>query len=285
MSEKFVLISGTSTGIGRAAALYLAQRGFSVLAGVRSPEDGKRIESAAAGTNLRSVQLDIANADSIAACIKSLGDIELAGLVNNAGIAIPGPVEFVTPKYWRRQFETNVFGQIALTQATLPMLRKYVARSGKGSARIVFIGSIAGRVTTPVVGPYSASKHALAAVSAALRMELLQQGIFVSLIEPGAIQSEIWRKGDEFASAIPPSFPARQMYGKQIDAVVNGSRNAARGAIPAENVARLIHHCLTSRNPPARKLIGRDAKMAAILRQILPEKLFEKLLMKVLKLD
>jgi short-subunit dehydrogenase len=149
----------------------------------------------------------------------------------------------------------------------------------------VFIGSITGRVTMPVVGPYSASKHALVAVAAALRMELREQGIFVSLIEPGAIQSEIWRKGDEFASAIPPAFPARKLYGSQIDAVVAGSRNSARGAIPAERVARLIHRCLTSPHPPARKLIGRDARMAAILRQVLPEAWFDKVLMKVLKLD
>jgi NAD(P)-dependent dehydrogenase (short-subunit alcohol dehydrogenase family) len=286
-SPRFVLITGSSTGIGKACALHLAKNGFTAIAAVRREEDAKSLELAA-GTNLRPIQLDIADANSISAAASKIaeitGDSGLAGIVNNAGISVPGPVEFIPMDGWRKQFEVNVFGQIAVTQALLPLLRKHVAASGKGSARIIFIGSIAGRITMPILGAYSASKHALAAISGALRMELLDQGIHVCLIEPGAIQSEIWRKGDEFASSIPPDDPARELYGKHIDAVIQTSRESAAGAIPADRVARLVEICMTASNPPPRKVVGRDAFFAAALRRILPEKLFYKILLKTLKI-
>ncbi|HEX4056402.1 MAG TPA: SDR family NAD(P)-dependent oxidoreductase [Tepidisphaeraceae bacterium] len=274
---RHVLVTGSSTGIGRTCAVHLAQSGFLVIAGVRRPSDGQQLESAA--PNLRSMQLDIADGTSVAAAAAQIAEITgetgLAGLVNNAGIGVHGPVEFVSIDDWRRQFEVNLFGHIAVTQNLLPMLRH-------GAGRIVFIGSIAGRVTTPILGPYSASKHAIAAVAAALRMELRDQGIHVCLIEPGAIQSEIWRKGDEFAATISSDSPARQLYGRQIDAITRISRDSAANAIPADRVARLVHQCLTSSHPPVRKTVGRDAMFAAILKRILPERLFDGLLRRIL---
>jgi NAD(P)-dependent dehydrogenase (short-subunit alcohol dehydrogenase family) len=286
-TARFVLVTGSSTGIGKACALYLAKRGFTVIAGVRRPQDGEQLE--AATQNLRSVQLDIADGASVAAAAKQIAEITgesgLAGLVNNAGIGVYGPVEFVLPEDWRRQFEVNIVGHVAITQAMLPLLRRHVARSGRGSARIVFIGSIAGRVTIPTLGPYSASKHAIAGVAAALRMELREQGILVSLLEPGAIQSEIWRKGDETAGAIPAGDPARELYREQIDAVVRTSRKSATDAIPAEHVARLVLQCLTARRPPVRKTVGRDAMFAAIAQWALPVKWFDKVLRMALKIN
>lgn len=279
-SPHHVLVTGSSTGIGRACAVFLAQSGISVIAAVRRPTDGQQLESAVA--NLRSIQLDIADGASVAAATGRIAEITgeagVAGIVNNAGIAVPGPVEFVSIEDWRRQFEVNVFGHIAVTQALLPLLRRHVAAHGHGTGRIVFIGSIAGRVTMPIIGPYSASKHAIAAVAAALRMELRDQGIHVCLIEPGAVQSEIWRKGDEFAATIPPDAPARRLYGRQIEAVARTSRDSAAGAIPADRVARLVHKCLISSRSPIRKTVGRDAMFAAILRRFLPEKWFDNLL-------
>jgi NAD(P)-dependent dehydrogenase (short-subunit alcohol dehydrogenase family) len=281
-SARHVLITGSSTGIGRACALHLAKSGFSVIAGVRRAEDGKNLESAAGG-NLRSIQLDIADSGSIAGAMSQLADLDLAGLVNNAGISVVGPVEFVGLDDWRRQFEVNFLGQVAMTQALLPMLRRRVAAHGPGAARIVFIGSIAGRITLPLFGPYSASKHGLAAVAAALRLELRPQGIHVCLIEPGAIQSEIWRKGQERAAAIPADTAARRMYGSMIDALQRRARDAAAGAVSADHVARLVHRCLTHPRPPIRKTVGRDALVAAALRRILPEKWFDRVILRALR--
>jgi NAD(P)-dependent dehydrogenase (short-subunit alcohol dehydrogenase family) len=282
MNPPYVLVTGSSTGIGKACALHLAKNGFSVLAGIRRPEDAQKLEMIA-GSNLTGLQLDIADPESVTAAAAKIteitGDSGLAGLVNNAGISVHGPVEFLSQADWRRQFEVNLFGQAHITQALLPLLRRHVANTGFGSARILFIGSIAGRISMPILTPYCASKHAIAALAAGLRMELKPQGIHVCLIEPGAIQSEIWRKGTEHAETIPASDPARELYGQEIDAVLRSSQNSAANAIPADYVAKLVHHCMTSSNPPRRKVVGRDATVAAILRRILPEKWFDKIIL------
>jgi NAD(P)-dependent dehydrogenase (short-subunit alcohol dehydrogenase family) len=285
--NRHVLITGSSTGIGKACAIYLAERNFSVIAAVRRPSDGQQLESLS--KNLRTIQLDIADAQSIATAKNQITEITqdtgLAAIVNNAGIGVFGPVEFVPLDEWRRQFEVNVFGHIAITQALLPLLRRHVAAQGPGSGRIVFIGSVAGRVTIPTLGPYSGSKHAIAAVAAALRMELRDQGILVSLLEPGAIQSEIWRKGDETVAAVPHDSPAYKLYGRQIDAVAHTSRKSAADAIPAEVVAKLVHRCLTARRPPIRRTVGRDAMSAAIAQWMMPKTWFDKIVRKALKID
>jgi NAD(P)-dependent dehydrogenase (short-subunit alcohol dehydrogenase family) len=282
MTDPFVLVTGSSTGIGKACALYLAKHGFSVIAGVRKTEDVKNLELVG-GANLVGILLDIADSESIAAGAKKIveitGESGLAGIVNNAGIGVHGPIEFLSRDDWRRQFEVNVFGHADVTRALLPALRKHVSTHGMGAARVIFIGSIAGRVCLPIMAPYCASKHAIAAIASSLRMELRNQGIHVCLIEPGAIQSDIWRKADEFAKAIPADAPAREHYGNQIDAILGTARESAAGAIPAEVVARLVNHCMTSPRPPRRKTVGRDAMFAAILRRILPERVFDRVLL------
>jgi NAD(P)-dependent dehydrogenase (short-subunit alcohol dehydrogenase family) len=284
---RFVLITGSSTGIGKACAVALSRKGFSVLAGVRKMEDGEKLKLIA-GPDLQGIQLDIADTQSIMAAAAKIseltGNAGLAGLVSNAGIGVPGPIEFLTRDDWRRQFEVNLFGHVELTSALLPALRRHVAAAGAGAARIVFIGSIAGRVSIPILGPYSASKHALAATAGSLRMELRRQRIHVCLLEPGAIQSEIWKKGDEAGAAIGPDAPPRQLYGPEIDAIIASSRQSAADAIPADRVARVVHKCLTHPRPPARKTVGRDAFFAAMLRKILPERAFEKVLLMGLKM-
>jgi NAD(P)-dependent dehydrogenase (short-subunit alcohol dehydrogenase family) len=287
MSDRFVLVTGASTGIGKACAIHLTRCGFIPIAGVRREEDAKKLELIAA-EKIRCVTLDIAKSDSIAAGAKKIeeicGDSGLAGVVNNAGIGVHGPVEFVPRDDWRKQFEVNVFGHVEVTQAMLPLVRKYVASSGYGSGRIVFIGSIAGRVAMPIMAPYCASKHAIAAVAGSLRTELEPQGIQVSLIEPGAIQSEIWRKGQETAEAVAPDAPARVNYGPMIDAVIGTANKSEAAAIPASEVATLVERCLTAEKPPRRKLVGRDAKMAAIAKRFLPESWFDGILKKALKI-
>jgi NAD(P)-dependent dehydrogenase (short-subunit alcohol dehydrogenase family) len=283
MPNPFVLVTGSSTGIGKACVLYLAQRGLTPIAAVRKAEDAQRLISAA-GTNLPSVILDIADPQSVAAAAEQIkqivGDAGLAGVVNNAGIGVHGPVEFLTREQWRQQFEVNLFGHAQVTQVMLPLLRDWVKHRGPRAARIVFIGSIAGRIAMPIMAPYCGSKHAIAALAGSLRTELRSQGILVSLIEPGAIQSEIWKKG---ADQVPEQGPEREHYGAIVDAVIKTSQDSAASAIPADRVARVVYRCLTAGNPPRRKVVGRDAAAAAIMRRLLPESVFDFILRKALK--
>ena len=288
MNDRFVLITGSSTGIGRACALYLAGRGFSVIAGVRKAEDAKNLEQIA-GANLVGIQLDIADSQSVAAAAGKIGEITgesgLTGIVNNAGIGVHGPMEFLSRDDWRRQFEVNVFGHADVTRALLPSIRKHVAARGKGAARSFSSDRSGAEFSMPIMGPYSASKHAIAAMATSLRMELRRQGIHVCLIEPGAIQSEIWRKGDEFAATISADAPLRQIYGGEIEAIVRISRESSATAIPAESVARVVHRCLTASSPPRRRTVGRDAMFTAIFRRTLPEKWFDGVLLKFLRIE
>ncbi len=284
-----VLITGSSTGIGKACALHLAACGFEVLAGVRRENDARDLQQAAQGKgSLHGILLDVTNTDSIAAAkeqIKGIvGPRGLRALVNNAGIAVAGPIEFVTLADWRRQFEVNLFGQIAVTQAMLPLLRQYVSAGNSSQPRIVMIGSIAGKVGQPILTPYTASKHAVEALSDGLRIELRGQGIGISLLEPGAVQSEIWRKGGEEATSIPADSAARQLYGRIIDAIVKAAADSAAHAIPGERAARVVERCLTAHRAPTRVLVGRDAKLIGFLRRLLPDRWFDAVLCKALKI-
>ena len=279
-----VLITGASTGIGRACALYLAKRGFTVIAGTRRESDGQSLVSDSFGA-VRSVLIDVTSEGSIAAAAESVREIVgssgLLGLVNNAGIGVIGPVEFVRIDEWRRQFEVNLFGHIAVTQMMLPLLRDHVENT-KRSARIIMVGSGAGFFSPPILAPYSASKHAIEAVCDALRVELKDQNIETCLLEPGAIQSEIWRKGDESLRESPGGSAARQRYGKMIDATLKGANFMKSRAIPAERVARIVESCLIRRKAPARVLVGLDAKFLSLGRGWLPDRWFDALLGKAL---
>jgi NAD(P)-dependent dehydrogenase (short-subunit alcohol dehydrogenase family) len=286
-TTRSVLISGASSGIGKASALHLAGRGFFVIAGVRREQDGQQLESAAQG-RLYAMSLDITDPASIARARNKVEELTresgLLGLFNNAGIAVAGPVEHVSLDEWRRQFEVNVTGHVALTQALLPLIRRHVAANGHGSGRIIFTGSISGRVALPILGPYSASKHAIAAIAAALGQEVRAQGILVSLLEPGAIQSEIWKKADDFIATVGPQDPARVLYNRHIEAMVQHTHEGARSAIPAQHVARLVEECLTRPRPKTRTTVGRDAAIAALLRWLLGERLFYRMIARAIKI-
>lgn len=271
-TRRHVLISGCSTGIGRACVIHLAKLGFAVLAGVRKEDDARAIEQAG-GPNVKGVLLDITDPASIAAATKTAQDIcgdGLMGLINNAGISVHGPVEHIPLADWRRQFEVNFFGHIAMTQAMLPLLREYIANHEKGSARIVMMGSIAGLIAQPIVAPYNASKHALEALSDALRLELAAQGIRVCLIEPGAIDTPIWAKAEANPGAFPADHPARKLYAREIDGIVNGARKAAATAISTDSVAKVVATCLIRWRPRSRYLVGKDAHIGALAKWLLP---------------
>ncbi len=243
-----VLITGASSGIGRETAKYLVHQGFRVFAGARKKDEG----------NLMLDVTDPVSVSAAAAYIASeVGDRGLAGLVNNAGVAVPGPLEFLPIADFERQFEVNVTGQLRVIQAMLPMLRQ-------GRGRIVNISSIAGRSAMPVMGAYSASKFALEAMSDSLRLELRPWGIRVALIEPGPIQSEIWSKAGELEFC--PE--AEQMYPKLLAMGRKVLARAVRTALPATRVSRDIHHALSARRPKARYLIGGNSHMRVLLEQL-----------------
>jgi NAD(P)-dependent dehydrogenase (short-subunit alcohol dehydrogenase family) len=273
-----VLITGTSTGIGRASAERLAQAGWRVLAGVRQEAD------APAGTT--PVLLDVAEADSVATAFDQVrdlcGDGGLAALVNNAGVCVVGPVECLPLEAWRRQFEVNVFGTVAVTQAALPLLRRRVSRFGGRSARIVNISSVTGHVACPLYAAYSASKHAIEAVNDALRLELMGHGIGVSVINPGSISTEIWRKERAQVDACGTGTSARRLYGRLIDNVSRYVFTAAEKSIPADRIAVAVERCLTARRPPVRVLVGWEPQVGGRARNLLPERVFDFLMSRAL---
>ncbi len=269
-----VLVTGASTGIGRATALYLKARGFRVFASVRKEKDAADLPGATP------VVLDVTDAESIRAASDSvsraLGDEALAGLVNNAGIAVTGPLEFLEMSDVRRQFEVNVFGPVLVTQAFLPLLRR--ANGG----RIVNMSSISGRIAAPLLGPYSMSKFALEAFSDALRRELEPFGLSVSVVEPGVIKTPIWDKGVDSSKERFARMPARahQFYGGRIETLRALAEEMGESGAPAEEVAKAVHHALVSRRPKTRYLVGRDAKLTAKLAWLLPDRAIDRILRK-----
>jgi len=184
------LITGASTGIGRATALRLAAAGWTVLAGVRDPQAGEQLVDAAAGGRVLALTLDVTDPEQIAQAAERIAKEggRLDALVNNAGIAIGGPLELIAEEDLRRQFDVNLFGQVAVTRALLGALRQ-------ARGRIVFISSIGGRVAMAYTAPYAASKHAIEAIGDALRVELRSSGVQVALVEPGSVATPIWDKG------------------------------------------------------------------------------------------
>jgi len=274
---KAVVITGASTGIGRACALHLDQLGFQVFAGVRRESDGKALAEQAS-RRLQAILLDVTSSQMIAGAVEyvsaQVGDRGLAGLVNNAGVAVAAPLEFIPLDELRRQLEVNVVGQIAVTQAFLPLIRQ-----GKG--RIVNMSSISGLVATPFLGPYAASKFALEALSDALRRELSPWGIHVALVEPGRIKTPIWEKSlraaDRIAAQLPPE--ATRKYGSAMDENRRRAGNETRGA-PVEAVARAVAHALTAERPRIRYLVGVDARLGALLARWLPGRILDWLIVR-----
>jgi len=264
-----VLVTGASSGIGEATVLHLKELGFDTVAAVRKDEDAERLKV----SGLRTVKIDVTDADSIAAARDGLGDGPLAGLVNNAGIAVAAPLEFVPIDQFRHQLEVNLVGQIAVTQTFLPALR-----AGRG--RLVNISSIGGLVALPMLGAYHASKFALEAVSDTLRRELLSQGVDVVVIEPGGVKTPIWRKGDELGTKLAAGMPpeAGRLYGRMIEVLRKQSTKIATEAgIEPRGVAEAIGHALTAKRPRARYLVGRDAKMRAPTAAVLPARVLDRL--------
>ena len=262
------LVTGASSGIGAACASRLAASGWRVFAGVRA------VGAAPAATE--EILLDVANSDQIADAAQRIG--ELDALVNNAGIAIAMPLEFIPLDELRRQLEVNVIGQVAVTQAFLPHLRR-------SRGRIVFVGSIAGRSALPFLGAYAASKHALEAITDTLRVELRPFGVEVSVVEPGTIKTPIWVKSSELAASLADgaSPQLQALYGERIAAFGRVARERGAKGASADAVARTVEEALTRGRPRTRTLVGRDAKLRSSVERLpdrLRDSVYERLLLR-----
>ena len=222
------------------------------------------------------IVLDVTDAVQIAAAAAEIDELE--ALVNNAGIAIASPLELIPLDELRRQLEVNVLGQVAVTQAFLPHLRRV-------RGRIVFVGSIAGRSALPFLGAYAASKHALEAIADSLRVELSPWSIHVAIVEPATIATPIWAKGAATADEIQAraSSDRSPLYSERLAAFRRAAEAAGRRAQPAERVAAVVERALTSDRPRARYVVGRDARIRATIERLpdrLRDRAYERLLLR-----
>lgn len=273
-----VVVTGASSGIGADVVARLAREGYVAFAGVRTDADAA--VAAALHERVRPLRLDVTDRASIRAAAETVAasGLALRAVVSNAGVAVAGPLEFLPVDELRRQFEINVFGAVELAQAFLPQLR--VSRG-----RLVFVGSISGRLAVPFIAPYSASKFALRALADALRVELGPAGIAVSLIEPSSVKTPIWQKGREsretLLTLLPPA--ALERYGAQIEAVFKATAREERIAMPVADVSRAILHAIAARKPRARYLLGGPARTGSVV-ALLPPALRDRALRASLKL-
>lgn len=266
-----VLVTGASTGIGRAAALRLDGSGWRVFAGFRDPADGESLRTEGSD-RIVPVQLDVTDPEQVAAAavrVEEEADGRLHGLVNNAGVAIPGPLETIPLADFRRQLEVNLVAYVAMTQALLPQVRR-------AEGRIVFVSSIGGRIAFPFGGPYHASKFGTEAIGDVFRQELRPWGLRVAIIEPGSIDTPIWERGQRKATEIEAKAPHTDLlYGSAIEKFRKVIQDTAERGIPPEKVAKAIAHALESSRPRTRYLVGLDAKVQARLKPLIPASLFD----------
>jgi NAD(P)-dependent dehydrogenase (short-subunit alcohol dehydrogenase family) len=277
VAMKTVLVTGASTGIGEACALHLDRKGHRVYAGVRREDDGDKLRTRAS-ERLTPVILDVTDQAHIDAVTKQVTEEAgiLHGLVNNAGIARGGPLEYLPIDEWREQLEVNVIGQVALTKALLPLIRR-------STGRIVFIGSISGKVATMMMAPYDASKFAIEGIGEALRHELRPWGIHVSVVEPGAIKTAIWDKGRQTADRLERELPAEgvRLYADHIAGIRKGIEMQDKQGVGPEKVAEAVDRALSARRPRPRYLVGTDARIQSALVRLLPDRAREAIIRKI----
>jgi len=281
--HKSVLITGSSTGIGEACAIALHDKGIRVFAGVQRHEDGEALVEKTS-TALIPLLLDVTDAQAIKGAVQKIteatGEDGLSGLVNNAGITIAFPLEFLPMDALRRQMEVNLIGPAAVTQAMLPLIRK-------GQGRIVNVSSISGLVAAPYIGAYAASKHALEAMSDSLRVELRNFNVPVSLIEPADIATPIWEKSRQAANDLRDKMleeggadtvleEVREAYAEDIAAMREATSKSEANAIPVSRVVKAIEHALLSRRPKTRYPVGGKTWGVRLALRYLPDRLRDK---------
>src|SRR6476619_5780372 len=258
-----VLVTGAARGIGKSIVEHLAGRGWAVIAGVRSESDAAAV-IALNPQQISSVILDVTDAGRIAALSESLPE-RLDAVVNNAGIVVSGPMETVTPDGWRKQLEINVIGQLAVTQAVLPRLRR-------SRGRVVFISSVNGQLSMPLVGAYCASKFALEAAADALRMELRPWRISVAIVEPAQTDTDMWRTADAMVEDLEAGLTPehRRLYAKHVAGFKKTIPLSQKLAVPAVKVSAVVDEALTARRPRPRYVVGVGPKLQVALLTNLP---------------
>lgn len=277
-----VVITGASTGIGQACALFLDQTGFTVFAGVRKTSDAESLKQKAS-ERLTPIFLDVTNEAQIAEAAErvaaAVGEAGIVGLINNAGIAVAAPLEFVPLDRFRQQLEVNVVGLIAVTQAFLPLLRK-------ARGRIINIGSFGGTISSPILSPYNASKFALEALSDSLRMELKPWGIEVTLIKPAAVKTPIWEKAIDSKPELEEELPSQAMdlYGDAINKIMTYSQGATKRGANVDVVSEAIFHALTAKKPKTRYILATNRFVFTLLR-LMPDRLRDYLILRRLGIN
>lgn len=253
------LVTGASTGIGRATALQLEKIGFRVFASVRSEQDGQALCSNSAG-GIVPLLMDVTEQASIERArdqvCQAVGEAGLTGLVNNAGVGFSSPLEFVPLDELRWMYEVNVFGLLAVTQAFLPLIRQ-------AHGRIVNLSSTASILVAPFHGSYSSTKLAVNGLSNALRLELKPHGVQVSVVVCGSIQTPIWDKARQISARISKRFPqqAAVLYGKAFRGMGEYFNRLGEAGVPPEAAARAIAHALTARRARQTYFVGPDAQL------------------------
>ncbi|MBV6508230.1 MAG: hypothetical protein JJLCMIEE_01290 [Acidimicrobiales bacterium] len=273
---KNVLVTGTSTGIGEATALHLDELGYRVFAGVRRDADAESLAERGS-ERLHPVIVDVTDESRVETVLDDIrsivGPAGLHGVVNNAAIAVGGPIEYLPLDYWRRQFEVNVVGLVSVTRLAMPLVRDALGR-------VILVGSIGGKIATPMLGPYSASKFAVEAIADCLRMEMADFGISVSLIEPGHTRSAIRAKGLRMIDDLEEQLPAEALerYRPRFERIRIGLESPTGDGTDPLVVAGVIARALRTGYPKPRYAVGRDAKLGAALARLLPDRARDALL-------
>ena len=273
--NQVVIVTGASTGIGRDCSRLLAEHNFQVVACVRSQKD---FDEVSALKNTIAVILDVTQESDFSRAVEKLRPVldsaDSIHLVNNAGIAVSGPVEAVSISEWKKQFDVNVFGLVRATQVFLPWIR-----SSRGA--IINIGSISGKIAMPFVAPYAASKFAVEAISDSLRRELKEHGVRVVLIEPGPIDTPIWSKGlskkETILATLSPELEA--LYGPSLGRFVDEVEKSARDAVPVATVSQSVLAALERPRPKTRIVVGASSvHVIAKLSKFLPDRILDRML-------
>ena len=278
-----VLVTGATDGLGRATAVLLAERGYRVFAGGRNAERRAALDQLARDRQLplEALALDVCDDASVNACVSEIerraGPVDV--LINNAGIAFGAAMEEISLADLRKQYETNIFSLLRVSQRVLPQMRR------RRSGRIVNMSSIAGKIASPILGAYSSSKHAVEAISDSMRLELYPFGVFVILIEPGYIETSMNRTASELSAAYSKgaeTSPYRGVY-QAFLGHWQKTRHAAKDR--PEDCARVILRAIEETSPRPRYRVTRPAKIAAFLRRVMPDRMFDHLMRKELGLE
>jgi NAD(P)-dependent dehydrogenase (short-subunit alcohol dehydrogenase family) len=266
-----VLVTGAARGIGKALVVHLSAHGWNVVAGVRSEADAS-VVAALHPDRVSPVLLDVTDDGHLAALPDALPD-RLDAVVNNAGVAVAGPVETVSLDDWRKQLEVNLIGQLAVTQVVLPKLR-----ASRG--RVLFISSLNGQVAMPLLGPYCASKFALEAAADALRVELKAWGVPVVLIEPAQTDTDMWRTADDMVAATEAAMSPehRVLYARHTAGMKKFVPRARKMATSTDKVVAVVDEALTARRPRARYVVGLGPRMQLLLLTSLPAALRDRMM-------